>query len=109
MSTDRRNRLSEIMNQAWKMVKRNGYTMSEALKVAWAYFKLRSAMKTRIVRFYFRKVDGTIREAFGTLKESLIPAISTQGNRKKNDTVQVYYDTEKGEYRSFKIANLVNL
>ena len=76
MSTDRRNRLSEIMNQAWKMVKRNGYTMSEA---------------------------------FGTLKESLIPASSTQGNRKKNDTVQVYYDTEKGEFRSFKIANLVNL
>lgn len=30
MAIEKRNQLSEIMNLAWQMVKRNGYTMSEA-------------------------------------------------------------------------------
>lgn len=104
----KKNILHEIMSLAWQFVKRNGYSMSEALKTAWANIKLRNAMKQRIVKFYFKKVDGTIREAYGTLKENLIPATSSD-NRKKRDTVQVYYDTEKQEYRCFKKANLVTL
>lgn len=68
MSTRNRTQLSEIMSLAWQFVKRNGYTMSEALKTAWANMKLKVQMKHRIVRFYFRKVDGTIREAYGTRK-----------------------------------------
>lgn len=70
--------------------------------------KLKAAMKNRIVKFYFQKVDGTIREAYGTLCENLIPATNGD-NRKKNDTVQVYYDTERQEYRCFKKANLLTL
>ena len=35
--------LQSIMVQAWSFVKRNGYTMSEALKCAWANFKLKNA------------------------------------------------------------------
>ena len=105
MSTQNRTQLSEIMSLAWQFVKRNGYTMSEALKTAWANMKLRAQMKHRIVRFYFRKVDGTIREAYGTLKESILPP--TQGTgRKANET---FYDTERQEYRSFKRANLVEV
>ena len=98
--------LHEVMSLAWQFVKRNGFTMSEAMRVAWANMKLKAAMKNRIVKFYFKKVDGSIREAYGTLKESLMPATSSD-NRKKNDTIQVYYDTERQEYRCFKKANLV--
>jgi hypothetical protein len=36
--------LSEIMRLAWQFVKRNGFTMSEALKVAWANFKLKMSI-----------------------------------------------------------------
>lgn len=100
--------MSEIMKQAWQFIKRNGFNRSEAMKVAWANFKLKAAMKTRIVKFYFQKVDGTIREAYGTLAADCIPA--TQGDgRRKNDTVQVYFDTEKSEYRCFKKANLIRI
>lgn len=82
--------------------------MGEALKVAWRNFKLKSAMQGKIVKFYFQKVDGSLREAYGTLKESLLPA--TQGTgRKANDTLQTYYDTEKQEWRCFKKANLVRI
>lgn len=104
----KRNVLHEIMTLAWQFVKRNGYTMSEALKVAWANMKLMKQMKERIVKFYFKKVDGSIREAYGTLKENLIPATSGD-NRKKNDTVQVYFDTERQEYRCYKKANLIKI
>ena len=70
--------------------------------------KLKVAMKQRIVKFYFKKVDGSVREAYGTLKENLIPATSGD-SRKKNDTVQVYFDTERQEYRCYKKANLLNI
>lgn len=108
MSTKIKNQLKEVMLMAWTFVKRNGFSMSEAMKCAWANMKLKAAMKNRIVKFYFQKVDGSIREAYGTLKENLIPATSGD-NRKKNDTVQVYFDTERQEYRCFKKANLLNI
>ena len=99
--------LSQVMKLAWQFVKKNGLTMSEALKKAWANAKLKMAMQTKIVKFYFQKVDGTIREAYGTLCERLIPAIAGTDNRKKNDTIQTYFDTEKQEWRCFKKLNAV--
>jgi len=98
--------MSSIMSLAWQFVKRNGYTMTEALKTAWANAKLVRKMKSGITRFYYRKVDGSIREAFGTLQENLLPATSNTG-RKANDTLQTYFDTERGEWRCFKKANIV--
>lgn len=104
----KRSTLHDIMTLAWQFVKRNGFTMSEALKAAWANIKLKTAMNNRIVKFYFQKVDGSIREAYGTLKENLIPATNGD-NRKRNDTVQVFFDTEKQEWRCFKKANLISI
>ena len=94
---------------AWQFVKRNGMTLAEGLKKAWQVFKLKAAMAKGIVRFYFRKVDGTIREAYGTLKAELMPEVKGEDNRRKNDTVQVYFDSEKQEFRCFKLANIVTL
>lgn len=109
MATEFKNRMREVMRMAWQMVKKNGYTMSEALKTAWLNMKLKASMKERIVKFYFQKVDGSIREAYGTLKESLLPPIKGKESRKTSDTLQVYFDTEKQSYRSFKVANLIKI
>ena len=100
--------LKSIMLLAWQFVRKNGYTMSEAMKVAWSVIKLKAKMKSGIVRFYFRKVDGSTREAFGTLSEKLMPETKGTG-RKANETLFTYFDTEKGEYRSFKKANLLSI
>lgn len=108
MATSLKNALREILNLAWQFVKKNGYTMSEAMKVAWANYKLKQAMKNKIVRFYYRKVSGEVREAFGSLREKLLPETKENG-RKPNDTLFTYFDTEKGEYRSFKKANLLSI
>lgn len=108
MSAEKRNKLSEIFKMMWQFIRKNGYSRSEALKCAWANIKLKGEMKKRIVKFYFQKVDGTRREAYGTLKASLLPETKGTG-RKQPDTLQTYYDTEKQEYRSFKKANLIGI
>jgi hypothetical protein len=108
MSVEKRSTLKEVMILAWQFVRQNGYDLSKALKCAWANIKLHRSLKTRIVKFYFQKVDGTIREAFGTLRDDLLPETKND-NRKKNNTIQVYFDTEKSEYRCFKKANLINI
>ena len=102
----KRNVLHEIMTLAWQFVKRNGYTMSEALKVAWTNMKLMKQMKERIVKFYFQKVDGSVREAYGTLKNGLVPETGNS-DRVKNDTVQFSYDTYHQIWQSFNKANLI--
>lgn len=103
-----RTELSELMHKAWQLVKTYGLSLSEAMHKAWMLFKLRKAMKSGIVKFYYEKLSGEIRTAWGTLKEDLIPATSGD-NRKKNDSVQVYYDNEKQSYRCFKIVNLIKI
>ena len=45
MSSEKRNKLSEIFKLAWQFVKRNGYKLSEALKCAWLNIKLKAEMK----------------------------------------------------------------
>ncbi len=61
-------------------------------------------------------MDGSTREAYGTLNADLIPAgdtTATEGaakkQRKTNATVQPYFDTEKQEWRCFKKANLLRM
>lgn len=97
------------MQMAWQFVKRNGFTMSEALHAAWLNFKLKVRMTVAIVKFYFQKVDGSIREAYGTLNASMMPEIGGEDTRKKNDTIQTYYDTEVQAWRCFKRANLLRI
>lgn len=108
MSAQRRNSLSEVMTLAWQFVRKNGYSLSEALKTAWVNIKLRSKLHTQIVEFYFKKVDGTLRQAFGTLMPDRVPQTNGTG-RKPSDFVQVYFDTEKDEWRCFKKCNLVRI
>lgn len=107
MSTTFKSQMREVMTLAWQMVKKNGYTMSEALKCAWANLKLKAALKVKIVEFYFKKTDGTLRQAFGTLLENRVP--ETKGTKKMADNCQVYFDTEKEEWRCFKKCNLVKM
>jgi hypothetical protein len=102
-TTDLRN----IMTMAWRFFRTTGQSFAECLRKAWANFKLVAAMRLRIVRFYFQKIDGTAREAWGTLRSDMIPQHKGD-DRKRNDTVQTYYDTEKQEYRCFKKLNLIS-
>ena len=99
---------SEIFILAHQFIKRYGVSLSEALQIAWRNAKLKNVLHQKIAHFYFQKTDGTIREAWGTLVEDRLP--QTQGTgRKQSDTVQVYFDTEKEEWRCFKKINLIQI
>ena len=62
----------------------------------------------RVVRFSFRKNDGSIREAVGTLMKSMIPPTNGNG-RPTAEHLQLYYDIEKQSWRSFKKENLISI
>lgn len=107
MSTKFRSQMKEVMSLAWQFVRKNGYSMSEALKCAWANLKLKAALKVKIVEFYFKKTDGTLRQAFGTLMSDRVP--ETKGTKKTAENCQVYFDTEVGDWRCFKKCNLIKI
>lgn len=101
--------LHEVMVLAWQFVRTNSFGMSDALKLAWVNLRLKSEMESRVVRFRFIRVDGVVREASGTLDERLVPAPKGNDKRAKSDTVQVYYDIERGGFRSFRKVNLLSI
>lgn len=68
MSTKFRSQMKEVMSMAWSFVRKNGYSMSEALKCAWVNLKLKAALKVKVVEFYFKKTDGTLRQALALSK-----------------------------------------
>lgn len=107
MSTNFKNQMKEVMSLAWQMVKKNGFTMSEALKTAWANLKLKAVLQKKVVEFFFKKTDGTLRQAFGTLMSDRVP--ETKGTKKTADNCQVYFDTEVDDWRCFKKCNLVEI
>lgn len=84
-------------------IKKSFASFSAALKYSWVIIRLIKKMKKENVSFVYRKVDGTIREAIGTL--------NVQYERKtdsapKYDSV-AYFDVEAGGFRSFKVENLI--
>ena len=96
-----------IMRLAWRFIKRNGYTKSEALKRAWLNWRLLQAMRVEVVEFWYQKTDGTMRQAFGTLRADRIPA--TAGTKRPVENCQTYFDTEKEDWRCFRKCNLVRV
>lgn len=109
MATNYKNQLRDLMNQAWTLVKTYGFSMAEAMKKAWLLLKLKKAMSKGIVKFYYEKLSGEIRTAWGTLSSEKIPATAGTDNRKKNDSVMVYFDQEAGGWRCFKKYNLIKI
>ena len=107
MAATFKTQLSSIMRMAWMFVKKYGFSMSEALKCAWTNIKLRALLHKKVVEFYFKKTDGTLRQAFGTLMSGRIP--ETKGTKKTADNCQVYWDCEKEEWRCFKKCNLIKI
>ena len=101
--------LSQIMKSAWCFYRITGECLSKCLKRAWLNYKLVQKLQKGIVKFYFQKVDGSIREAWGTLNRKYTSTITSPNKMAKNETVQTYFDTEKQEFRCFKKLNLVSI
>ena len=83
---------------------------ASCLRKAWQIYRLAKKMRKGIVNFTYRKVDGTIRQALGTLMN--LPAGRTlNGKRMTKPSYKTfaYFDIVKGEMRCFKVENLLNI
>jgi hypothetical protein len=109
MSTNFRNNMREVMKNAHRFFKVTGESFSECLKRAWVVYKLSKAMKVKTVQFFYQKVSGEIRQAFGTMREEVIHDKVKGTGKVKNDDMFTYWDTEKGAFRSFKKFNLIRI
>lgn len=87
-------------------IKHQFNSFAEALKKAWQVLKLRYKMKNQIVSFKFKKVDGSIREAIGTLRADMLPEIKGNSN-KVNHSVITFFCMDSMAFRSFKVENLI--
>ncbi len=96
----------QVMSSAWELVKSAGLTLSEALKKAWEVFKFKERLKEWVSVFYYKKKDGTVRRALGTLDPSLID-YEYKGSKKENYKSITYWDMEANGFRSFSIGSLI--
>lgn len=109
MSTNFKNSMREVMSMAWRFFKVTGENFSECLKRTWQVYKLAKEMKKRTVQFFYQKVNGEIRQAFGTMAEEVIHDKVKGAGRAKNEDLFTYWDTEKESFRSFKKFNLIKI
>ncbi len=103
--------MKQIMSLAWVIARETGMGIGDALRMSWKNFKLKLAMKQSVVSFTYRKVGGEIRNATGTLSESVIPSHNNAmgTGRKPNESVQCYFDCGKEAWRSFRKSNLISI
>ena len=99
---------SKVFNYAWQIVKRTGLFFSVALVRAWKVYKLRKRMIKETVKFTFKKLDGSLRLAYGTLKQPQQRNF-IKSKRTPNFKTVCFYDTLINDFRSFKVENLIRV
>ncbi|WP_289872854.1 SH3 beta-barrel fold-containing protein [uncultured Duncaniella sp.] len=83
-------------------------SFSEALRLAWKAIRIYTQMQIGKVEFSFRKLDGTVRKAVGTLCDiDYAPSSNTVKRAKPDDDVMCYFDVEKNNFRSFRVFTLI--
>ena len=64
-------------------------------------------LQKRVCTVEFNKVDGEYRKMQCTLIEKILPPMKGS-NRQVNDAVIRAFDTLKGEFRSFRVDNVIS-
>lgn len=98
---------SQVMSLAWKFIKFQMMNKSEAMRLAWMNVNLKRNLFNRTCVFNFKKADGTVRHAVGTMTSDVLAKI--QGKREASPAVTVFYDKEKESFRSFRKERLLSI
>ena len=98
-----------VLDRARNMVLK-GYNLNKSLQTSMGIESLQIQLMNGTAHFLFRKKDGSIREAFGTLLEKVVERNTNGlGYPKKYDGLQAYFDIEEQAWRSFRYANLITI
>ena len=73
--------------------------------------RLKRLLKNGVVEFSYKKKDGNLRKAKGTLKDDLLPETDKDDERKRNLSKDCFYyfDLKKDDYRCFLRDNFVEI
>ena len=97
-----------VMSYAHHIFVTTVISWSDALKKAWQLYRLAKLMRQGVVKFYFEKVDGSARVAYGTLCNLPAGITSRKGSKKApNYGTMCYLDTKKNAFRSFRVENFI--
>lgn len=97
-----------VMSYAHHIFVTTVISWSDALKKAWQLYRLAKMMRHGVVKFYFEKVDGSARVAYGTLCNLPAGITSRKGSKKAtNYGTMCYWDTKKNAFRSFRVENFI--
>lgn len=73
--------------------------------------RLRKLMKSGVVDFSYKKKDGRLRKAKGTLNTNLIPETDSDDKRLKSTNTDcfTYYDLKRDDWRTFIKDNFIEI
>lgn len=98
-----------LLNRATNMVLA-GYDLNQSLQTSALIEALQFKLMNGTAHFIYRKTNGNLREAFGTLLPRTIERnINGCGYPRKLDGLQAYFDIEEQEWRSFRYENLITI
>ncbi|NDW08470.1 SH3 beta-barrel fold-containing protein [Dysgonomonas sp. 520] len=98
-----------LLNRATYMVI-NGYDLTQSLQTSALIETLQFKLMNGTAHFLYRKKDGSIREAWGTLLERVVNNNTNgYGVPRKYYNCQAYFDIELQTWRSFKYENLITI
>lgn len=96
-----------VFIQAHQIKKNTGKSFAVSLSKAWALYRLSKKMRINDeVLFTYEKKDGSLRRAYGTLKNVRQFIKGTGASSLK---VFRYWDLEAVAFRCFKIENLITI
>jgi hypothetical protein len=70
---------------------------------------LLEALTNNICTVTFTKINGETRVMPCTLKDDIIPKLEHKGTKKPNEAIVSVWCTDKKEWRSFRVDNVVDL
>ena len=94
------------MRQAHYIYHHSDRSWQQSLVTSWQLYYLRQFIDKGAVKFCYRKMDGTIRTAFGA---KYTGSFKGSVRREKPLNVFCYYDKMKCAHRSFRIENFVGI
>jgi len=99
---------TRVMSYAHHIFESTTTSWSNALKKAWQLYRLAKMMRKGVVKFFYEKVDGSARVAYGTLVDLPAGVTSRRSAKKEpNYTTMCYWDTKKQAFRSFRVENFI--
>lgn len=98
-----------VMKTAWTFVKKNNMDLSSALRLAWKNYHLKKKLSSSFsVEFEFKKKDGSVRHANGTMMKEIVDGKILGTGRKIPEDNMLFYDNDEQGFRSLKMINLIS-